>query len=56
MKFRSKVTAAFIGLGIAITALALASCAGLAGTSLTVDQDGNVLVTPPPRPIIIPAK
>jgi hypothetical protein len=35
--------------------LALASCAGLAGSSLTFDADGNAIVRAP-LPLVIPTK
>lgn len=41
---------------IAAAALALASCADLAGLSITLDEAGNAIVSVPQRPIVIPAK
>lgn len=41
---------------LATVAVALSSCADLAGTSITFDDDGNVVILPPQKGIVIPAK
>lgn len=41
---------------LAAAALAMTSCAQLAGTSVTLDEFGNAILTAPARPIVIPVK
>jgi len=49
----SRITAA---LALAAITVALSSCADLAGTSITFDDNGNVVILPPQKGIVIPAK
>jgi hypothetical protein len=44
-----------LALAAAVLALALSSCAELAGTSLAFDSEGNASFQVP-RPLVIPAK
>lgn len=41
---------------LAAVSLALASCAQLAGTTVTLDENGNAIITAPARPIVVPVK
>jgi hypothetical protein len=41
---------------LAAAALALASCADLAGVSLVFDEDGTATFHAPPRPVVTPTK
>jgi hypothetical protein len=41
---------------LAAAALALSSCADLAGTSFSFDSKGALTIHPPVAPIVIPAK
>lgn len=45
-----------IGLAAIVACIALSSCADLAGTSLTFDSKGGLIIHPPVAPIVIPAK
>jgi hypothetical protein len=49
---QSLITAAIAIIAIYI-ATALSSCSQLAGTTLLLDDKGNLIVMPPPKPIII---
>lgn len=49
------ITAALAIAAITV-AVALSSCADLAGTSITFDDNGNVVILPPQKGIVIPAK
>lgn len=51
----SLITAA-IALAAITIAVALSSCADLAGTTITFDDNGNVVILPPAKGIVIPAK
>jgi hypothetical protein len=51
----SLITAA-LALAAITVAVALSSCADLAGRSITLDDDGNVVILPPAKGIVIPAK
>jgi hypothetical protein len=51
----SFITAALAIVAITV-AVALSSCADLAGTSITFDDNGNVVILPPAKGIVIPAK
>jgi hypothetical protein len=51
----SLITAALAIPAITV-AVALSSCADLAGTSITFDDNGNVVILPPQKGIVIPAK
>jgi hypothetical protein len=51
----SLITSAIAIAAITI-AVALSSCADLAGTSITFDDAGNVVILPPQKGIVIPAK
>ena len=51
----SPITAALAIAAITV-AVALSSCADLAGTSITFDDNGNVVILPPQKGIVIPAK
>ena len=53
----SLITAALAIAAITIAvAVALSSCADLAGTTITFDDNGNVVILPPAKGIVIPAK
>jgi hypothetical protein len=49
---QSLITAAIAIAAIAIS-VALSNCSQLAGTTLLLDDKGNLIVMPPPKPIII---
>ena len=46
----------FLGLAAIIACIAFSSCADLAGTVLSFDDEGNATFTAPSRPLVIPAK
>lgn len=53
--FKIGPTVALIAI-LGVLSLFLSSCAGLAGTSVTFDEAGNLVVTPPPKGIVIPVQ
>lgn len=54
MKFNIKNR--FLVLLAAAGTLSTSACTQLAGTTLTFDEHGNAVVTPPTAPIVIPSK